>query len=197
MLLIEETLQNYDVSGLELVLNYVPYYFHPNEVAEGSQIMTAFIARVANLVHETPNRHLTVRVPASLQFCTSVGLDIVAWMVAGMVDVVVAQPLHIPNENFGPSIGDADMDPTFDYTPFVRAAAGTTCKFHAVLQSSVHADRLDEGTIEYIRGNACNIWAQGVDGLYLSSWCAPHSFAATAAPAGMHIVDKSSIARQL
>lgn len=29
---------------------------------------------------------------------------------------------------------------------------------------------LCSGTIEYIRGAACNLWAQGVDGLYLSSW---------------------------
>ena len=170
VLLIEETLRNYPVDGLELTLNYVPYYFHPAEIADGSVIMTAFIARVAEMVRETPGRHLTIRVPASLEFCASVGLDVAAWMAAGLVDVLVAQPLHIPNDNYGPSIGDADMDPTYDYSAFVQAAAATPCRFHAVLQSSVHSDRLEEGTIEYIRGAACNLWAQGVDGLFLSSW---------------------------
>ena len=41
--------------GLELVLNYVPYYFHPNEISSGTQIMTEFIARVASLVMSTAN----------------------------------------------------------------------------------------------------------------------------------------------
>ena len=27
-----------------------------------------------------------------------------------------------------------------------------------------------EGTIEHIRAAACNLWAQGVDGLFLASW---------------------------
>ena len=144
-MLIEETLRNYTVGGLELVLNYVPYYFRPDEIASGTEIMTAFVADVAELVRETPGRHLTVRVPASIQFCTSIGLDVVGWMAAGLVDVVVAQPLHIPNDNYGPSIGDADMDPTYDYSTFVQAAAGTPCQFHAVLQSAVHTDRLEEG----------------------------------------------------
>lgn len=50
--LIEETLIKYGsvIGGLELVLNYVPYYFHPSEVAEGRQIMTEFIAHVSKLV---------------------------------------------------------------------------------------------------------------------------------------------------
>ena len=34
VLLIEETLRNYPVDGLELTLNYVPYYFHPAEIGE-------------------------------------------------------------------------------------------------------------------------------------------------------------------
>ena len=33
-----ETLSNYDCQGLELVLNYVPYYFHPDEIYSGTQV---------------------------------------------------------------------------------------------------------------------------------------------------------------
>ena len=91
-------------------------------------------------------------------------------MAAGLVDVLVAQPLHTPNANYGPSIGDATMDPNADYSEFVASAAGTKAHFHATLQTSLKSDRMDEGSIEYIRGAACNLWAQGVDGLYLASW---------------------------
>ena len=41
--LIEETLQRYPVDGFELQLNYMPYYFRPDEVDPGSRIMTQWI----------------------------------------------------------------------------------------------------------------------------------------------------------
>ena len=50
------------------------------------------------------------------------GLDPAGWMAAGLVDVLVAQPIHIPNANYGPSIGDAHMDPNYDCEPLPRTA---------------------------------------------------------------------------
>ena len=41
----------------------------------------------------------------------------------------------------------------------------------------VHSDRLDNGTIEFIRAVACNYWAQGIDGLYLSQWFTAYPYA--------------------
>ena len=32
------------------------------------------------------------------------------------------------------------------------------------------SDRLNEASIETIRGAACNYWDQGVDGLYVAQW---------------------------
>ena len=99
----------------------MPYYFHPDEVEAGRQIMTDFIAEVSAMVRRGAGaRHLTVRVPASLEFCASIGLDPAGWMAAGLVDVLVAQPIHIPNANYGPSIGDAHMDPNYDCEPLPR-----------------------------------------------------------------------------
>ena len=43
---IEETLNAYPVDGFELQLNYTPYYFHPDAVEEGREIMTGWIGRV-------------------------------------------------------------------------------------------------------------------------------------------------------
>ena len=48
--LIEETLNNYPIDGFELQLNYTPYYFHPDEVEAGREIMTAWVRRVYEAV---------------------------------------------------------------------------------------------------------------------------------------------------
>ena len=44
--IVEEVLARYPVDGFELQLNYCPYYFHPDEVAAGTGIMTEWIGRV-------------------------------------------------------------------------------------------------------------------------------------------------------
>jgi hypothetical protein len=44
-----------------------------------------------------------------------VGLDVGGWLAAGLVDTLAAQPLHTPNANYGPSIGDSSMDQHVDH----------------------------------------------------------------------------------
>jgi len=159
--LIEETLERYPVDGFELQLNYVPYYFHPDEVEEGRRIMTAWIEQVYQAVKKSgPDRELALRVPADIQTCLRLGLDVPAWLQAGIVDVLIGQTFS------GPEL----LDPLADFSPLVAAARGTPCRVHAALHSHVDSDRLGEGTVEMIRAAACNYWAQGVDGLYLAHW---------------------------
>ena len=52
----------------------------------------------------------------------------------------------------------------------VESAKGTQCRIHAAIDSNVDSDRLGEASIEMIRAAACNYWAQGIDGLYISQW---------------------------
>ena len=85
--LIEETLERYPVDGFELQLNYMPYYFRPDEVEPGRRIMTEWIRRVFQAVKRSGEGHeLVLRVPASLERCESVGLDIREWLRQGMVE---------------------------------------------------------------------------------------------------------------
>ena len=51
-----------------------------------------------------------------------------------------------------------------------ESAKGTQCRIHAAIDSNVDSDRLGEASIEMIRAAACNYWAQGIDGLYISQW---------------------------
>ncbi len=156
--LIEETIRRYPVDGFELQLNYMPYYFRPDEIEPGRRIMTEWIRRVYQAVKRSgEGRELVLRVPASLEQCESVGLDIREWLGQGLVDVLVPQ-------------GPGRFDPMLDLGPMVSAAQGSGCRIHGYLPSTVDSDRLMESTLPTTRAAACNLWDQGVDGLYLAQW---------------------------
>jgi len=159
--LINETLQRYPVDGFELQLNYGSWYFRPDELDEGRQIMTEWIAEIHRAVIASgAGRELVVRVPGSLEGCWSAGLDVREWMRRKIVDVVVPQIFG------GPEL----IDMTFDVRTFVEAAKGTGARIHPTLQSDADSDRIGPAPIEMIRAAACNYWAQGIDGLYLAHW---------------------------
>ena len=159
--IIEETLRKYPVDGFELQLNYTPYYFHPNRVDQGREIMTAWIARVHDEVKRSgAGRELAIRVPASVEGCLSVGLDLEDWIRKGIVDVLIGQTMSVPEL----------VNPMADFTPLVDAAKGSATRVHAAIHSNVDSDRISEATTEMTRAAACNYWAQGIDGLYLAHW---------------------------
>ena len=159
--LVEETVNRYPVDGFELQLDYMPYYFRPDEVDAGRPIMTEWIARVHRAVKQSgAQRELAIRIPTSLEGCYSVGLDVREWIRQGIVDVLIGQ-------NFsGPEL----LDHNADFRPLVAAAKGSPCRVHAAIHSHIDSDRLGEATVKMIRAAACNYWDQGVDGLYLAHW---------------------------
>ena len=70
----------------ELQLNYVPWYFHPSDVASGKAVpvMTSFVADVkALLVAKGPGKELVIRAPG-LAHCDEAGLDVRAWCRLGL-----------------------------------------------------------------------------------------------------------------
>ena len=159
--IIEETLNKYSVDGFELQLNYSPYYFHPDENEIGRKIMTAWIRRVYDAVKSSGSeRELAIRIPASIEGCLDLGLDVCSWLKQEIVDVVIGQSLS------GPEL----LDQMTDFRPLVAATQGTNCRVHAAIHSHVDSDRLGEATIEMVRAAACNYWDQGIDGLYLAHW---------------------------
>lgn len=159
--LIQETIDNYDIDGFELQLNYGRRYFHPTHVAEGRGLMTSWISRIRSaLKRSDPARELAIRVPASLSGCYEIGLDVAEWIRLGLVDVLIGQT-H--------SAGEL-LNQMADFSSLVEAARGSGCRVHAAIQSNVDSDRLGQANIQMIRAAACNYWAQGVDGLYLAHW---------------------------
>jgi len=159
--LIKETANNYPIDGFELQLNYQSSYFHPAEVEAGKAIMTEWIRDVRRALTESGvNRELVVRVPADVQGCESVGLDVRRWISEGLVDIVVGETLG------GPEL----LDHTSDLRTLVEAAKDSATRIHAALHALVDSDRLHQAANEMLRAAASNYWAQGVDGLYLAYW---------------------------
>ena len=161
MALIKETLSRYQVDGFELQLDLWPYYFRPDEVDTGRGILTAWIEDVHRAVNESgPNRELVVRVPANLEACEAVGLDVREWIRRGMVDVVIGMNYVIPGI----------MDQTLDLRPLVAEAKGSKTRVLADFDTEVDSDRMADSTTEMVRAAACNYWAQEVDGFLLDGW---------------------------
>ena len=159
--LISETLRCYEVDGFELQMNYTPHYFHPSEIEQGQSVLTDWVRRVYEEVKDSgPDRHLIIRIPASISGCESVGMDVRTWINEGIVDAFVGQTFS------GPELINSNAD----YTELVQAASGSNCKIIGAIQSHVDSDRLSEGPISMTRACATNYWAQGVDGLYLAHW---------------------------
>lgn len=156
--LIQETLNNYEIDGLELHLSYTPYYFHPNNIESGRKIMTSWISDIYERVKTSnKDRELIVRIPTNINSCISIGLDPVEWIRSGIVDAIVAEPLNT-------------IDPMADFRPLVQASKGSECRIIAGLPAGVVSDRQGTASIEVIRAAACNYWAQGIDGIYLTGW---------------------------
>ncbi|HHX41869.1 MAG TPA: family 10 glycosylhydrolase [Armatimonadetes bacterium] len=95
--LIRETLDRYDIDGLELDFLREPYLFSPGKEAEGAPLLTAWLRGVRRLVQETAARRghpvrLGVRVPSRPETAKALGLDTIAWAREGLVDLVVPAP---------------------------------------------------------------------------------------------------------
>ena len=160
--LIDEVLTNYPIDGFELQLNYRSNsvaFFHPQEIDAGRDIMTAWVKRVYEAVKASGSeRDLVIRVPNDMELAYSLGLDVREWVRQGIVDTLAAETYVYR------------MDPTADFRPLVDVCKDSECRVLAALKTRISSDRLDNGTIEFIRAAACNYWAQGIDGLYLDQW---------------------------
>ena len=160
--LIEETLKNYEIDGFELQMNYLPYYFHPDGVDAGRDIMTAWIRRVYEAVKDSGSqRELAIRIPNSIEDCLAKGMDLREWIGQGIVDVLIAEELG--------DVGGTIIQ-SADFRPMVEAARNASCRIQAVVHSQVDSDRLFDASIEIVRAAATNYWSQGIDGLYLAHW---------------------------
>ena len=97
MALIKETLDRYDIDGLELDFMREPYLFSKGEEAAGGKILTEWIREVRGLVDRAALRRghpirLGVRVPCQPDVALALGLEAPTWSREGFVELVTVAP---------------------------------------------------------------------------------------------------------
>ena len=98
--LLSELVENYDVAGLELDFMRHPFYFSKEDLDQGREIMTGFIARVRQMLNEwgakrNKKLQLSVRVPCTVKWANEVGLDVGRWDREGLIDMVNISPFFM------------------------------------------------------------------------------------------------------
>ncbi len=95
--LVVETLERYDIDGLELDFMREPYCFSAGKEAEGRPILTGWLGEIRGLVAGAAARRghpirFGVRVPSRPETAFGMGLDAIAWAKAGLIDLLVVTP---------------------------------------------------------------------------------------------------------
>ena len=148
-----ETIERWDVDGLELDFFRHPTYFNIEEAYSNRYLMTDMVRHIRGRMDEIGEERgkgldLMVRVPATIERCEHLGLDIREWIAEGLIDLVVAGGGMVPIE--------------MPMREFVEVAEGTGTLIYGCLEA--YRPAVEEMTLRAI---AARYWDAGVDGLYL------------------------------
>ena len=170
--IIAELCTNYDIDGLELDFERVPRFFHNNQIAEGAPVMTAFVKRFRELLDKLSKERgkplkLSVRVPDTIAFCGKVGLDVLAWDAAGLIDMFNVSPFWIQSTEIGIEEFKAKTRHAkiFGEINYLYSATDTVTKgaVHDVIKGRFSRYT----TFEMYRSAAANLLGRGADGISL------------------------------
>ena len=171
MAFVRELLERYDPDGLELDWMRFGYHFKPGHEAEGVEILTRFMRDVRALTQEWAGKRghpikLGARVPTHPDAAKGLGMDGVAWVQEGLVDMLVPTPFwatadfDIPIELWRERIGPAAQK--------IVLAAGT----EVLLQAYPGAKQITND-ITSVRGFAAAELHRGADQIYLFNYMDP------------------------
>ncbi len=163
--LIVETLELYDIDGLELDFMREPYLFSKGKEQEGRLILNEWLRDIRKLIDDaaTGRGHaikLGVRVPASPETALGLGLDAPTWSKEGLVDLVVVTPrwstidFTIPIAKWRDLLGDR-----------VTLAGGLEVNYQPYLKIPNRMVTKEEAT-----GAAIGVLSGGADVVYLFNY---------------------------
>lgn len=95
--LVKETLNRYDIDGIELDFMREPYLFSADKEQEGAKVLTAWLREIRALVDQSAARRghaigMGVRVPSRPRTALALGLDAPTWSRDGLIDLLVVTP---------------------------------------------------------------------------------------------------------
>lgn len=164
--LIVETLQRYDLDGLELDFMREPYLFQEGKEREGAAILREWLRGVRRLVHDASVRRghpiwLGVRVPSRVEVAQGWGLEAVAWAKEGLIDLVVATPRW--------STLEYDM-PLAQWHRALEGTGVTLAGGLEILNRPMPAGPARSVTPEHAAGAATAVLGNGADAVYLFNY---------------------------
>jgi len=168
---IRELLERYDPDGLELDWMRFGYHFKPGQGQEGCAILTDFMREVRALTKDWAAKRghpirLGARVPTHPDAAKGLGMDGVAWIREGLVDMLVLTPFwtasdfDIPIELWRERIGPAAEN--------VVLAAGLESNLRAYPGAGSTSNDLAS-----VRGFAAAHLHRGADQIYLFNYMDP------------------------
>ena len=160
---IEEVCRNYDIDGIELDFFRHPVFFRSTSRGESAtqaelDAMTDLVKRVRAMTEEVGMHRgkpilIAIKVPDSVEYCQTIGLDLETWLKQGCFDML------IPGGYF--QLND------WEYS--IAMARKYNVKVYPSLDESRLQDKdanaLRLATTGY-RGRAASAWAAGADGIY-------------------------------
>ena len=164
--LIVETLQRYDIDGLELDFMREPYLFTRGEEENGREILTEWLREMRELARAAAERRghavqLGIRVPSRHEVCVRFGLDPVVWAEEGLIDVLVPTPrwasieFDVPIAEWRRLLAGSD----------VVLLGGLEVLYRPFRHAAQHG-----ATPAQARGAAAHILGNGADGVYLFNY---------------------------
>ena len=93
MALLQETVENYDIDGLEIDFLRYPLFFPPGEEAQYAHIITELVRATRKMLDKKGQAvgrplELGLIVPYSPQVCEEVGMEIHDWLADGLLDYI-------------------------------------------------------------------------------------------------------------
>jgi hypothetical protein len=165
--MIEETLERYDVDGVELDWMRSGYHFKPGAEDEGIKILNDYMLRVRRLLDcwELKRGHriqMSARVPSRPESAYYLGYDPAEWARQGWIDRLVA------TNHWGTTDTDTPVE------IWKRLLAGTKTKLDIGCEDLIRPNKKFPAypgqTLETLRGCAISALARGADGVYLFNY---------------------------
>ena len=162
--LIEETVNRYDIDGLEIDWAFDPSFFEPDEVEENRHILTEYMEDARRVVDKAGERRgrplsLGARLLATQSSNLRVGINVAEWLQKGLLDFAIPNVYaHLP----------IDADYPFEWLVDLARPAG--CQVYPVVSSKLESSLPTSpyAGIEHYRAAAANSWGKGADGLYIA-----------------------------
>jgi hypothetical protein len=163
---IQEVLENYDIDGIELDWMRTHRLFKEGEAEKGIELINQFVGRVRQLTEAMAIKRghpirIAARVPSSPSIGRSYGLDGVAWVKAGYVDVLIPSNWYVPTNFDIPVEGwKNEIGSGFDYSLAPGADFAHKIASNKYLKSM-------KTNVETMRAFTVSAYSRGADAIYL------------------------------